>query len=60
VGLSVRFAQHIGDLAKTFDWAAVYVIPLSDDTPTMEVRWVEGRIGCAVGPKRNKALPRIT
>lgn len=59
VGLGRRFAQHLGDPARTLDWATAYVVPLTDDTPPAEVRRIEGRIGLAVGPERNEALPRI-
>jgi hypothetical protein len=59
IGTGRRLAQHLGDLAKTLDWATVYVVPLTDDTPPAEVRRIEGRIGLAVGPERNQALPRI-
>lgn len=60
VGVRVRFAQHVGDLTKTLDWATAYVIPLTDDTPKHEVRRIEGRVGLVAGPARNRALPRIT
>ncbi|MDT0613612.1 GIY-YIG nuclease family protein [Streptomyces lancefieldiae] len=60
VGVGTRFAQHAKDVSKTLDWTTAYVIPLSDDTPVRDVRRIEGRIGLAVGPERNKALPRIT
>lgn len=59
IGTGPRIAKHLGDLAKTLDWATVYVVPLTDDTPPAEVRRIEGRIGLAVGPERNQALPRI-
>lgn len=59
VGLRARFAQHLSDRAKTLDWTTVYVVPLNDDTPSQDVRRIEGRIGLAVGPERNRALPRI-
>ena len=58
-GVGVRFAQHLADLGKTLDWATAYVVPLTDDAPTAEVRRIEGCIGLAVGPEDNKALPRI-
>ena len=58
-GVGVRFAQHLADLGKTLDWATAYVVPLTDDAPTAEVRRIEGCIGLAVGPEHNKALPRI-
>ena len=60
IGVGARFAQHLGDLAKTIDWATAYIVPLTDDTPAAEVHRIEGCIGLAVGPERNKALPRIT
>ncbi|WP_274919406.1 hypothetical protein [Streptomyces sp. WZ-12] len=47
-------------MSKTLDWTTAYVIPLKDDTPLQDVRRIEGRVGLAVGPERNKALPRIT
>jgi hypothetical protein len=59
IGVRARFAQHLGDLAKTLDWSTVYIIPLADGTPTKEVTRIEGRIGLAVRPERNKALPRL-
>jgi hypothetical protein len=59
VGVSVRIAQHLRGV-KTLDWTTVYVIPLDDDTPVGTVRRIEGRIGVAAGPVRNRALPRIT
>ncbi len=59
VGVGLRFAQHLSDPARTLDWATAYVLPLDDDTPTAEVRRIEGRVGLAVGPERNEALPRI-
>jgi hypothetical protein len=58
-GVGVRFAQHLADLGKTLDWATAYIVPLTDDAPTAEVRRIEGCIGLAVGPEDNKALPRI-
>ncbi|MFC7806091.1 GIY-YIG nuclease family protein [Streptomyces olivaceus] len=60
VGVATRFAQHAQDVRKTIDWTTAYVIPLKDDTPVRAVRRIEGRIGVAMGPERNKALPRIT
>ncbi|MBZ6093275.1 hypothetical protein KVH02_33935 [Streptomyces olivaceus] len=60
VGVATRFAQHARDVRKTIDWTTAYVIPLKDDTPVRAVRRIEGRIGMAMGPERNKALPRIT
>ncbi|MFF7076414.1 hypothetical protein [Streptomyces lavendulae] len=45
---------------RTLDWTTVYVIPLDDDTPVETVRRIEGRVGVAAGPVRNKALPRIS
>ncbi|UKL01476.1 MULTISPECIES: hypothetical protein [unclassified Streptomyces] len=60
VGVATRFAQHARDVRKTIDWTTAYVIPLKDDTPVRAVRRIEGRIGVAMGPERNKALPRIT
>jgi hypothetical protein len=45
---------------RTLDWTTAYVIPLRDDTPVRDVRRIEGRIGLAVWPERNKALPRVT
>ncbi|MFF8906316.1 GIY-YIG nuclease family protein [Streptomyces olivaceoviridis] len=60
VGIARRFAQHARDVGKTRDWTTAYVIPLKDDTPLRDVRRIEGRIGLAIGPERNKALPRIT
>lgn len=59
VGVGVRLTQHLADVSRTLDWATVYVVPLRDDTPTAEVRRIEGRVGLAVGPERNKALPRV-
>ncbi|TCB93507.1 hypothetical protein E0H26_22355 [Micromonospora zingiberis] len=59
VGVRTRFSQHLGSLTKTLDWASVYIIPLRDGTSERELRRVEGRIGLAVGPERNMALPRI-
>ncbi|RAO63429.1 hypothetical protein LUPAC06_00155 [Micromonospora saelicesensis] len=59
VGVRTRFSQHLGSLTKTLDWASVYIIPLTDGTSERDVRRIEGRIGLAVGPERNKALPRI-
>jgi hypothetical protein len=59
IGVQARFAQHLSDLAKTLDWSTVYIIPLAAGTPAKEVRRIEGRIGLAVGPERNKALPRL-
>lgn len=59
IGVRGRFRQHLADRAKTIDWTTAYVIPLQDDTPVRVVRRVEGRIGLAVGPARNRALPRI-
>ncbi|WFB08190.1 hypothetical protein LRS74_14865 [Streptomyces sp. LX-29] len=47
-------------MSRTLDWTSVYVIPLNDDTPVRAVRRIEGRIGIAAGPERNKSLPRIT
>ncbi|MFI9580399.1 hypothetical protein ACIHCQ_00765 [Streptomyces sp. NPDC052236] len=47
-------------MRKTLDWTTAYVIPLKDDTPLRDVRRIEGRVGLATGPERNKALPRIT
>jgi hypothetical protein len=58
-GLRARFVQHIGDVPKTLDWATVYVIPLTDDTPTTDVRRIEGRIGLVARPERSRALPRL-
>ncbi|MFD7577272.1 hypothetical protein [Kitasatospora sp. NPDC059817] len=60
VGVRTRFTEHLGDLRKTLDWATAYIIPLIDSTPLKDVRRIEGRVGLAVGPERNKALPRIT
>lgn len=60
VGIAMRFAQHARDVGKTRDWTTAYVIPLKDDTPLRDVRRIEGRVGLAIGPERNKALPRIT
>lgn len=60
VGIATRFAQHAADLSKSRDWTTAYVIPLKDDTPIRDVRRIEGRVGLAVGPERNKVLPRIT
>ncbi|WP_274031094.1 hypothetical protein [Streptomyces sp. MMBL 11-1] len=45
---------------RTLDWTTVYVIPLDDATPIETVRRIEGRVGIAAGPMRNKALPRIS
>jgi hypothetical protein len=59
VGVRTRFSQHLESLTKTLDWASVYIIPLRDGTSEKGLRRVEGRIGLAVGPERNKALPRI-
>ncbi|MBV9025117.1 MAG: hypothetical protein JO362_15305 [Streptomycetaceae bacterium] len=47
-------------MSKTHDWTTAYVIPLKDGTPLRDVRRIEGRVGLAIGPERNKALPRIT
>lgn len=60
VGVSVRMAQHLRCVNRTLDWTTVFVIPLVDDTPVETVRRIEGRVGVAAGPVRNKALPRIT
>ncbi|MQS05721.1 hypothetical protein [Streptomyces alkaliphilus] len=60
VGVATRFAQHAKDVNKTLDWTTAYVIPLQDETPVRFVRRIEGRVGLAIGPERNKALPRIT
>lgn len=59
VGVSARSAGHLRDLRKTLDWSSVYIIPLTDDTPVADVRRIEGRIGLATGPQRNRALPRL-
>jgi hypothetical protein len=59
VGVRGRFRQHLADVARTLDWTTAYVIPLTDGTPVTEVRRVEGRIGRATAPARNRALPRI-
>lgn len=59
IGVRARFTQHLANQSKTLDWTTVYVIPLTDDTPVTEVRRIEGRIGLALGPERNKALPRV-
>lgn len=59
IGVEHRFSQHLGNLAKTLDWATAYIVLLTDDTPPAEVRRIEGRIGLAVGPERNEALPRV-
>jgi hypothetical protein len=59
VGVDRRFAQHLSDPVRTLDWATAYVVPLTHDTPTAEVRRIEGRIGLAVGPERSEALPRV-
>lgn len=58
-GVGARAAGHLADVTKTLDWSTVYVVPLADDTPTAEVRRIEGRIGRAAGPERNRGLPRI-
>lgn len=59
-GVRTRFAQHLRDVTKTLDWTTVYIFPLTDDTPLRDVRRIEGRIGLAAGPERNKSLPSIT
>lgn len=59
LGVATRFAQHAKDVRKTLDWTTAYVIPLKEDTPLRDVRRIEGRVGLAIGPERNKALPRI-
>ncbi len=60
VGVHRRIAQHLRGVNRTLDWTTVYVIPLDDATPIETVRRIEGRVGIAAGPMRNKALPRIS
>ena len=60
VGVRARFARHLADTFKTLDWSTVYLIPLTDETTTPEVRRIEGRIGRAVSPERSRALPRLS
>jgi len=47
------------DTARTFDWAEVWIIPLRNDTPVVEVRRIEGLVGLALRPLNNRALPMV-
>lgn len=59
IGVSARFAQHLRDRRKTMSWSTSYLIPLQDLTPLRTVRRIEGRVGVALRPEQNRALPRI-
>jgi hypothetical protein len=56
-GVRNRIRQHCTDAERTRDWAEVWVIPLRDDTPVTELRRLEGLIGLALRPIRNRSLP---
>ncbi|MBQ1062159.1 GIY-YIG nuclease family protein [Micromonospora sp. C41] len=59
IGVRSRFLQHLRNQPKTLDWSTVYIIPLTDDTSVADVRRIEGRVGLAAAPLRNRALPRL-
>ena len=59
-GVRNRLRQHCADVGRTRDWAEVWTIPMRADTPVQELRRVEGLVGLALRPRRNRALPSAT
>lgn len=56
-GLGQRIREHMADPAKRNTWTMLYVFPLSETTPLVEVRRLEGVIGAHLHPIDNRWLP---
>lgn len=59
VGVRRRFSEHLRDQVRTLSWVEAYLIPLVDHAKVDQVRRVEARVGLALGPVHNRALPRL-
>jgi hypothetical protein len=56
--LRARLAEHLRHRQLAYRWAQLWVIELQDDLPIGTVRWVEGHVARALGPKDNARIPR--
>lgn len=57
-GLESRIAEHLADHTKRSTWHTVWVLPLREDTPIVEVRRLEGVVGAHLGPRASRRLPK--
>lgn len=57
-GAKSRRLEHVRDRAKALGWAAMWIVPLRDDTPLSAVLAAEGTIGDRLRPRHNRRLPR--
>ncbi len=58
-GLRARIDEHLRKHERSQGWDQIHVIPLLADTPLMEVRRIEGRVGAHLAPSMSQALPRL-
>jgi Uri superfamily endonuclease len=56
--LAHRVRRHLRDAGRRRDWHRLVVLRLRDDTPEAVVRRLEGAVGRALAPARNRRLPR--
>ncbi|MGN6373672.1 MAG: hypothetical protein ACTHM1_11915 [Solirubrobacteraceae bacterium] len=57
-GTARRLAQHVRYWNRATTWAWVWVVPLLDETPNLELNRIEGRIGEWLRPVDSRRLPK--
>jgi hypothetical protein len=57
-GAAGRLRAHLRESGKRRTWRSVWLIPLRPETPEIEVRRIEGRVGARLCPIGSRRLPR--